>query len=145
MRVADGNHRYMTIRPLVIHSFYVHAVLMRPAKTLTPRKLRDRYVIVVVLQPSKPAICDPCSALLESISVRAHNSINCVRSSQLFSLETLHANATQLSRPPSRKPETLEGIKKGDTVVVVDPGPKVQWEACVQRFKDQKARTAAVE
>jgi len=38
----------------------------------------------------------------------------------------------------NRKPETLEGIKKGDTVIVVAPGPRAEWESCAQRFKEQK-------
>ncbi|CAM9677463.1 unnamed protein product [Choristocarpus tenellus] len=37
-----------------------------------------------------------------------------------------------------RKPETLEGICKGDTVIVVAPGPTMEWNACVQRFSEQK-------
>lgn len=44
--------------------------------------------------------------------------------------------------PLPRRPETLDGIKKGDTVVVVDPGPKAEWESCVRRFKEQKASAA---
>lgn len=41
-------------------------------------------------------------------------------------------------RHSNRKPETLEGIKKGDTVIVVAPGPRAEWESCAQRFKEQK-------
>ncbi|CAN0030726.1 unnamed protein product [Scytosiphon promiscuus] len=37
-----------------------------------------------------------------------------------------------------RKSETLENIKKGDTVIVVAPGPKADWASCMQRFKQQK-------
>lgn len=37
-----------------------------------------------------------------------------------------------------RKPETLEAIKKGDTVIVVAPGPTVEWASSAQRFKEQK-------
>lgn len=37
-----------------------------------------------------------------------------------------------------RKAETLTGIKKGDTVIVVAPGPRAEWESCMQRFKEQK-------
>eukprot|EP00752_Nemacystus_decipiens_P009091 g8117.t1 len=37
-----------------------------------------------------------------------------------------------------RKAETLEGIKKGDTVIVVAPGVRAEWASCEQRFKDNK-------
>lgn len=42
--------------------------------------------------------------------------------------------------PSCRKAETLEGIKKGDTVIVVAPGPKAEWASSMQRFKEQKVR-----
>ena len=37
-----------------------------------------------------------------------------------------------------RKAETLEGIKKGDTVIIVAPGVRAEWASCEQRFKDNK-------
>lgn len=37
-----------------------------------------------------------------------------------------------------RRAETLEGIKKGDTVIVVAPGVRAEWASCEQRFKDNK-------
>lgn len=38
-----------------------------------------------------------------------------------------------------RNPESLDDIKKGDTVIVVDPGPRGEWFACSKRFKYKKA------
>lgn len=35
----------------------------------------------------------------------------------------------------------MTGIKKGDTVIVVAPGPRAEWESCMQRFKEQKVES----
>ncbi|CAM9173274.1 unnamed protein product [Ectocarpus sp. 8 AP-2014] len=37
-----------------------------------------------------------------------------------------------------RKPETFAAMKKGDTVIVVAPGPTAEWASCAQRFNEQK-------
>lgn len=37
-----------------------------------------------------------------------------------------------------KKPETLSAIKKGDTVIVVAPGPTGDWTSSAERFKEQK-------
>lgn len=39
-----------------------------------------------------------------------------------------------------RKPETFDAVKKGDTVIVVAPGPRAEWASCVNRFKEQKVK-----
>ncbi|CAM9475372.1 unnamed protein product [Discosporangium mesarthrocarpum] len=43
-----------------------------------------------------------------------------------------------------RKPETMEAIKKGDTVIVVSPGTTAEWQACASRFSEQKASKCLV-
>ncbi|CAM9842669.1 unnamed protein product [Ectocarpus sp. 12 AP-2014] len=37
-----------------------------------------------------------------------------------------------------RKPDTFAAMKKGDTVIVVAPGPTAEWASCAQSFKEQK-------
>ena len=32
----------------------------------------------------------------------------------------------------------MDGIKKGDTVIIVAPGVRAEWASCEQRFKDNK-------
>lgn len=49
-----------------------------------------------------------------------------------------HPDLTCLPDQTARKPETLESIKKGDTVIIVAPGPTAEWKSCEQRFKEQK-------